>query len=154
MAAPCTAAATPAPDSDVRFMLNMLSVPLQSCTKIAYNRSSLLGLRHSICAKNLSGVNLAVEPEILCELGILHQQDQGASKAADSSPTTGRHWRWRKRCGRTSMRRRRCARPSKRGKRAGISARLKANPYRPALPSTRYPTCARWKTKWITSDWI
>ncbi|KAG7255366.1 hypothetical protein CRUP_028870 [Coryphaenoides rupestris] len=40
---------------------------------------------------------LALELERLCELGILHRQDPGACKAADSPSTTGRHWRRRKR---------------------------------------------------------
>lgn len=135
MAAPCMAAATSAPDSDVCFLSNILSVPLQTCTRIASNSSSLHGLRNSNFAKNLFGVNLVVELETLSEQGILHREDQGACKAADSPPTTSRHWRWRKRCERPSTCRKRCARRSKRGKRAGISARLKANPYRPALLS-------------------
>lgn len=135
MAAPCTAAATPAPSYDVRFMLNLLSESSQFCTRKVYNRSQLLGLRNSNFLSDLSGVMFALEHKALDELGILHQQDPEACKAADSSSDTGRCWRRRKRWGRPSMSRKRCARLSKRGSRAGISARLKAKPNRPALPS-------------------
>lgn len=59
------AAATPAPDSNVHFMLNMLSVPSQSCTRKVYNRNTLLRLRNSNFSKNLSGATLALEPQTL-----------------------------------------------------------------------------------------
>ena len=77
------------PDNNVRFMLNVLYVPSQSCTKIVYNRSSLLGLRNSNTSKHLSGVTLTLEPEELEEVGILQWPDPGVSKVVVDTETQG-----------------------------------------------------------------
>ncbi|KAK1785652.1 hypothetical protein P4O66_019002 [Electrophorus voltai] len=61
----------------------------------------------------------------LSELGILRQQDPEACTVTVSPTITDRRWR----------RRKRCDRPRKRGARAGIRARLHANPHRAARPS-------------------
>lgn len=89
MAAPCPAAATPALDSDVRFMFNMSSVLSEFCARIVYDRTTVLGLRNSDFSTNLSGVTVALEPQALYMLDILHRQDPGACKAADSHTITG-----------------------------------------------------------------
>lgn len=67
----------------------------------------------------------ALDPKALSMLGILHQQNQRACKAADSTPATGQCWKWCKQF----------ARPSKQGSQAGNNTRLKAKPHRPAIPS-------------------
>lgn len=122
------------PVRDVRFSLNVSSVSSQSCSKRVYNRSLLLELRNSNFSNDPSGVTWTLDPDTLSKLGMLgtlNRKDPGALEASDSPPATGRSWRhWRryKRRERASIRRRR-------GCRAGASTRLKAKPFRPALPS-------------------
>ena len=142
MAAPCTAAATAAPDSDVLFMLNVSSESSQSCTRRVYNRNLLLGLRNHNFSNDISGVMLALEHKALGELGILRRQDPEACKAADLPSATGRRWKRHKRWMRPSMRRKRCARPNKRGSRTDLHFLHYCS-----------PTFVRWKTKWTTLDW-
>lgn len=126
MAAPNEAAAKPAPDNNVCFMLNL---PSKSSLKIAYNRSTLLGLRNNNSTKDMSGVNFATDRVTLLGLGIM-SLDNGPSETAGSPAPTNRNWKQLKRQWRPSTGRR-----IRRGCRAGITHRLKRNPHKTALPS-------------------
>ncbi|KAK2877087.1 hypothetical protein Q8A73_023740 [Channa argus] len=91
-----------------------------SCVHV-YDRQTLL--RHRVHTYN----NLHEEViGNLRDLGLLRPQRQIPGPQPSVSPDAG---------GQVRGRRKRCSRKRKRGKRAGVRARLNANPSRPALPS-------------------
>ncbi len=96
-------------------------MPKIANTQLAYDRQLLLKLRSS---SDFSSINTTTW-ECLCSLGVLRRQDPGAFGAADPPNSTSRQ--------RTKQRR--CDQRRKRGCRGGLTAKLKANPYKTPLPS-------------------
>lgn len=127
-AAPRVAVAASAPDNTANTSLDSPSRLIPSaetakrnCVKHIYDRKAILSLSKF---GHLDYVNLETWTT-LHSLGLLRRADREAHKTAESPTSTGRLRRHRKQ----SERKQKC------GCRGGLTAKLKANPFRAPLPS-------------------